>query len=198
MKSPSIFSGIKKTFLYQCILKSIKADTDLSFRGRYRMIIPANGYIGRALVGFCKFLAGVEVNLMPCIEYCVSSGPAIMENLRQPGSSYSFPAQKVCQRRTYSVRQLFTGIVSHTSYNLLNRNKYKLYTDVFNSWASLWMCDFCRSEVITSLMLQHVHLWQRPGDGEVPVKPEHYEHQPSGQRWTHRWLLTLLKTSGEM
>lgn len=59
-----------------------------------------------------------------CTECCVSSGPAIMENLRQQRRLYSFVAQKVCQRRTYSVKQYFTGIISHTLfvYNLPNGN----------------------------------------------------------------------------
>lgn len=62
-------------------------------------------------VAFYKFLVG---DLQCCIECCVSSGPAITENLRQWRSLYSCLVQKVCQRRTYSARQYFTGIVSHT------------------------------------------------------------------------------------
>ncbi len=61
-----------------------------------------------------------------CIERCVSSGPAIMGNLRRGRRLYSFLAQRVCQRRTYSARQHFTGIISHTAFifSLQNRNTY--------------------------------------------------------------------------
>lgn len=72
-------------------------------------------------VAVYKSLVG---DLSCCTECCVSSGPAIMENLRQRRRLYSFVVQKVCQRRTYSARQHFTGIVSHTVfiYNLPNGN----------------------------------------------------------------------------
>lgn len=45
----------------------------------------------------------------------VSSGPAIMESLQQWRRSFNILVQKVFQRRTYSVRQYFTGIVHFLS-----------------------------------------------------------------------------------
>lgn len=107
-------------------------------------------------VAFYMFIFFDTVDIKCWIERCVSSGPAIMGNLRQQKRLYSFLAMKVCRRRTYSARQHFTGIVSHAVfiYLLQNRNTYTYFTHwidtLFNLWASTLTCDSCCSEVIMS------------------------------------------------